>query len=38
VLGVMSWNRKEVKAWWIIGAIALNIVMLLAGIFLLYVG
>ena len=32
ILGVMSWNRKEVKAWWVTGVILLNIVMALAGI------
>jgi len=38
VLGVMSWNRKEVKAWWAIGVIVLNIDMILTGIFLLFPG
>lgn len=38
VLGVMSWNRKEVKAWWVIGVIVLNIDMILTGIFLLFPG
>ena len=32
VLGVVSWKRKEVKAWWTFGSIALNIVMALAGV------
>ena len=35
-LGMVSWKRKEVKVWWAIGAIALNIVMALNGIFLLF--
>ena len=35
VLGVMSLKRKEVKAWWAIGVIVLNIVMILAGILIL---
>ena len=38
VLGVMSLNRKEVKAWWAIGVIVLNIAMVLTGIFLLFPG
>ena len=38
VLGVMSWNRKQVKAWWVIGVIVLNIDMILTGIFLLFPG
>jgi cytochrome bd-type quinol oxidase subunit 2 len=38
VLGVMIWNRKEVKAWWVIGVIVLNIDMILTGIFLLFPG
>lgn len=33
VLGVLSWSRREVKAWWVISAIVLNIVVL-AGILL----
>ncbi len=36
VLGMMSLNRKEVKAWWVIGVIVLNIAMLLTGILLLF--
>ena len=35
VLGVMSLNRKEVKAWWAIGVIVLNIAMVATGIYLL---
>ena len=38
ILGVMSLNRKEVKAWWAIGVIVLNIAMVLTGIFLLFPG
>ena len=38
VFGVVSWKRKEVKAWWAIGAIALNIAMALAGVSLVLVG
>ena len=38
VLGVMSLKRREVKAWWAIGVIVLNIAMLLTGIFLLFPG
>ena len=38
VLGVMSLKRKEVKAWWAIGVIVLNIAMALTGIFLLCSG
>ena len=38
VLGLMSLNRKEVKAWWAIGVIVLNIDMILTGIFLLFPG
>ncbi len=38
VLGVLSWRRKEVSSWWVIGAIVLNVVMLLAGIDLLFPG
>ena len=34
VLGVMSWNRNEVKVWWVIGVLVLNIVMALTGIML----
>jgi hypothetical protein len=37
VLGVLGWRRREVKAWWIISAILLNIVVL-AGILLLFAG
>ncbi len=33
VLGVMSLNRKEVKAWWSIGVKVLNILMVLLGLF-----
>ena len=36
VLGVMSLKHKEVKAWWAIGVIVLNIAMVLTGIFLLF--
>ena len=32
VFGAVSWKRQEVKAWWAIGSIALNIVMALAGV------
>jgi formate-dependent nitrite reductase membrane component NrfD len=38
VLDVMSKNRKEVKAWWPIGVIGLNMLMLFTGIFLLFAG
>jgi len=38
VLGVMSLKRKEVKAWWAIGVIVLNIAMILTGILLLFPG
>jgi hypothetical protein len=38
VLGVLSWNRKEVKAWWAIGAMVLNVDMILTGILLLFPG
>ena len=38
VLGVMSWKRKETSTWWVIGAITLNIVMLLAGVSLVLPG
>jgi len=38
VLGVLSWKRKEVSPWWVIGAIVLNVVMLLTGIDLLFPG
>jgi hypothetical protein len=38
VLGVLSLNRKEVKTWWAIGVIVLNIAMVLTGIFLLFQG
>ena len=37
VLGVMSWRRREVKTWWAIGAIVLNIVEL-AGTLLVFAG
>ena len=36
VLGVMSLNRKEVKAWWAIAVIVLNVAMVGTGIFLLF--
>jgi hypothetical protein len=36
VLGVMSLKHKEVKAWWAIGIIVLNIAMVLTGILLLF--
>jgi hypothetical protein len=32
VLGVVSWKRKEANVWWVMGAIALNIIMALAGV------
>jgi hypothetical protein len=35
VLGAMSLKRKEVKPWWAIGVIVLNIVMVLSSILLL---
>ena len=38
VLGVMSWNRKEAKTWWAIGAIVLNLVVLLTVILRLFAG
>ena len=38
VLGVMSLQRKEVKAWWAIAFIVLNITMILTGILLLFPG
>ena len=38
VLGVMSLNGKEVKAWWAIGVIVLNIAMILTGLLLLFPG
>ena len=38
VLGVMSLKRKEVKAWWAIAFIVLNITMVLTGILLLFPG
>ena len=38
VLGVMSLKHKEVKAWWAIGVIVLNIVMILTGILILLPG
>jgi hypothetical protein len=34
-LGVLSLKRKEVKAWWAIGVIVLNVAMILTGILLL---
>jgi cytochrome bd-type quinol oxidase subunit 2 len=36
VLGLISLNRKEVKVWWAIGVIVLNIAMVGTGIFLLF--
>lgn len=36
MLGVMSLKHKEVKAWWAIGVIVLNIAMVLTGILLLF--
>jgi hypothetical protein len=36
VLGVMSLKRKEVKAWWAIGVIVLDIAMVLTGVLLLF--
>ena len=33
-----EFERKEVKAWWAIGVIVLNIVMILTGILLLFPG
>jgi len=38
VLGAMSLKRKEVKAWWAIGVIVLNIAMILTGILILLPG
>ena len=38
VLGAMSLKRKEVKAWWAISFIVLNIAMVLTGILLLFPG
>lgn len=38
VLGFMSWSRKEVKAWWVIVIIVLNITMVLTGILFLLPG
>ena len=38
VFGAMSLKRKEVKAWWAIGVIVLNIAMILTGILLLFPG
>jgi len=38
VLGVLSLKRKEVKAWWAIAFIVLNITMILTGILLLFPG
>lgn len=32
VFGVLSWKRQEVKIWWVIGSITLNIAMALAGV------
>ena len=34
-LGVLSLKRKEVKAWWAIGVIVLNVAMIVTGILLL---
>jgi hypothetical protein len=36
VLGMISLNRNEEKAWWVIVALVLNISMVLTGIFLLF--
>jgi uncharacterized membrane protein len=36
VLGVTSLKRKEVKAWWAISFIVLNIAMVLTGVLLLF--
>ena len=36
VLGAMSLKRKEVKTWWAISFIVLNIAMVLTGILLLF--
>ena len=38
VLGVMSWNRKEMKTWWAIGAMVLNLVVFVTVIILLFAG
>jgi len=38
VLGAMSLKRKEVKAWWAIVFIVLNITMIFTGILLLFPG
>ena len=38
VLGVVSWKRQEVKTWWAIGSIVLNIVMALAGVSFVWAG
>ena len=38
VLVVMSLKHKEVKSWWAIGVIVLNIAMVLSGILLLLPG
>lgn len=38
VLGMSSLKRKEVKSWWAIGVIVLNIAMVLTGILLLLPG
>lgn len=38
VLGVMSLQRKEAKAWWAIGVIVLNIAMIFTGLLLLFPG
>ena len=36
LLGLMSLNRKEGKAWWAIAVIVLNVAMAWTGIFLLF--
>ena len=38
VLAATSFKRKEVKPWWAIGAIVLNIAMIFTGLFLLFPG
>ena len=38
VLGAISFKRKEVKAWWAIAFIVLNITMIFTGILLLFPG
>ena len=38
VLGMLSWSRREVKAWWTISAIALNIVVLVGILLRLFGG